>query len=68
MSLASSFRWSLHQMAVNTTSVNGAIEEEMHINQLKGFEIHGQNKLKFHLKTSDLHSHNFSPTAESENL
>jgi hypothetical protein len=37
MSLASIFGWSLYQMDVKTAFLNGLIEEEVYINQLKGF-------------------------------
>jgi hypothetical protein len=40
MSLVSSMGWSLHQMDVNTTFLNGAIEEEVHFEQPQGFEVH----------------------------
>jgi hypothetical protein len=37
ISLAASMGWSLHQMDVNTTFINGAIEEEVYIEQPQGF-------------------------------
>jgi hypothetical protein len=40
MSLAASMGWSLHQMDVNTSFLNGAIEEEVYIEQPQGFEVH----------------------------
>jgi hypothetical protein len=43
MSLASIFGWPLYQMDVKTTFLNGLIEEEVYINQLRGFEVHGQD-------------------------
>jgi hypothetical protein len=41
MSLATVFDWSLYQMDVKTTFLNGLIEEEVYINQPRGFEVHG---------------------------
>jgi hypothetical protein len=40
MSLVASMGWSLHQMDVKTTFLNGAIEEEVYIEQPQGFEVH----------------------------
>jgi hypothetical protein len=43
MSLATSMGWSLHQMDVNTTFLNGVIEEEVYIEQPQGFEVHSRD-------------------------
>ena len=40
ISLANSMVWNLHQMDVKTTFLNGAIEEEVYIEQPQGFEVH----------------------------
>jgi hypothetical protein len=40
ISLAASMGWNLHQMDVKTTFLNGAIEEEVYIEQPQGFEVH----------------------------
>ena len=40
MSLVASMGWSLHQMDVKTVFLNGAIEEEVYIEQPQGFEVH----------------------------
>ena len=32
-------KWDLHQMEVNTTFLNGMIEEEVYIKQPHGFEV-----------------------------
>jgi hypothetical protein len=52
MSLASCLGWSLYQMDVKTTFLNGMIEEEVYINQPRGFEIHGQETHVCRLKKS----------------
>ena len=39
MAFASMMKWNLHQMDVKTTFLNGVIEEEVHIEQLQGFEV-----------------------------
>jgi hypothetical protein len=43
MSLVASMGWSLHQMDVKTTFLNGAIEEEVYIEQPQGFEVHSRD-------------------------
>ena len=43
MSLAASRGWSLHQMDVKTTFLNGAIEEEVYIEKPQGFEVHSRD-------------------------
>jgi hypothetical protein len=42
ISLASVFNWKLHQMDVNTVFLNGEVEQDVYIEQLKGFVIHGK--------------------------
>ena len=32
--------WKLHQMAINTTFLNGIIEEEVYVEQPEGFIVH----------------------------
>ena len=42
IALASAMGWKLYQMDVKTTFLNGEIEKEVYIEQLKGFEVHGK--------------------------
>ena len=39
MELASMMKWDLHKMYVKTAFLNGVIEEEVYIEQPKGFEV-----------------------------
>jgi hypothetical protein len=50
MSLVASMGWSLHQMDVKTTFLNGAIEEEVYIEQPQGFEVHSRDTHVYRLK------------------
>jgi hypothetical protein len=43
ISLATSMGWNLHQMDVKTALLNGAIEEEVYIEQPQGFEVHSRD-------------------------
>jgi hypothetical protein len=43
IALATSMGWNLHQMDVKTTFLNGAIEEEVYIEQTQGFEVHSRD-------------------------
>jgi hypothetical protein len=43
ISLATSMGWNLHQMDVKTTFLNGAIEEEVYIEQPQGFKVHSRD-------------------------
>jgi hypothetical protein len=43
MSLIVSMGWSLHQMDVKTTFLNGAIKEEVYIEQPQGFEVNSRD-------------------------
>ena len=42
IALAAAMGWKLYQMDVKTTFLNGEIEEEVYIEQPKGFEVHGK--------------------------
>ena len=42
IAIASAMGWKLHQMDVKTTFLNGVIEEEVYIEQLEGFVVHGK--------------------------
>jgi hypothetical protein len=50
--LLASMGWSLHQMDVKTTFLNGAIEEEVYIEQPQGFEVHSRDTHVCRLKKS----------------
>jgi hypothetical protein len=52
ISIAASMGWNLHQMDVKTTFLNGAIEEEMYIEQPQGFEVHSRDTHICRLKKS----------------
>jgi hypothetical protein len=43
ISLIASMRWNLHHMDVKTTFLNGAIKEEVYIEQPQGFEVHSKD-------------------------
>ena len=40
LSLAAVMKWKIHQMDVNTTLLNGVVEEEVYVEQPLGFETH----------------------------
>ena len=42
IALASAMGWKLYHMYMKTTFLNGEIEEEVYIEQSKGFEVHGK--------------------------
>ena len=42
IAIASALGWKLHQMDVKTAFLNGIIEEEVYIEQPKGFVVHGK--------------------------
>jgi hypothetical protein len=42
MSLVSFMGWRIHQMDVKTTFLDGIIEEEVYIEQPRGFEVNGK--------------------------
>ena len=50
IALASAMRWRLHQMDVNITFLNGEIEEEVYVEQLDGFVVHGKESHVCRLK------------------
>jgi hypothetical protein len=52
ISLVSSMGWNLHQMDVKTSFLNGAIEEEVYIEQPQGFEVHYKDTHICRLKKS----------------
>jgi hypothetical protein len=50
IALAAKMKWKLHQMDVKTTFLNGVIEEEVYIEQTKGFEVEYRKTHVFMLK------------------
>jgi hypothetical protein len=50
IALAAKMKWKLHRMDVKTTFLNGVIEEEVHIEQLQGFEVKDRKTHVFKLK------------------
>ena len=52
VSLATQMGWEIHQMDVKTTLLNGVIEEEVYIEQPKGFETHENKSHVCRLKKS----------------
>eukprot|EP00253_Pinus_taeda_P014949 PITA_14949 len=42
ISIAAEMGWKIHQMDVKTAFLNGFIQEEVYIEQLQGFEVHGK--------------------------
>ena len=42
IALASTMGWKLFQMDVKTTFINGEIEEEVYVENLEGFKVHGK--------------------------
>jgi hypothetical protein len=52
IALVASMGWKLHQMDVKTTFLNGEIEEEVYIEQPKGFVIHDEKSHVCKLKKS----------------
>jgi hypothetical protein len=50
ISLAAEMGWQIHQMDVKTTFLNGVIEEEVYIEQPKGFEVYGRESHVCRLK------------------
>jgi hypothetical protein len=62
ISLSASMGWNLHQMDVKTTFLNGAIEEEVYIEQPQGFEVHSRDAHISRLK-KDLYGLKQAPRA-----
>jgi hypothetical protein len=50
ISIAAKMGWKIHQMDVKTTFLNGIIEEEVYIEQPKGFEVQGRDSHVCRLK------------------
>jgi hypothetical protein len=54
ISLSASIGWNLHQMYVKTTFLNGAIEEEVYIEQPQGFEVHSRDTHVLNIEESPI--------------
>jgi hypothetical protein len=67
ISLVASMGWRLHQMDVKTTFLNGEIEEEVYIEQPKGFLVHVQKSHVYKLK-KDLYGLMQAPHAWYEKM
>ena len=52
MALVAHFDLELHQMDVKTTFLNGDLEENVYMKQLKGFIMEGKEEMGCHLKKS----------------
>jgi hypothetical protein len=50
ISIAAEMGWKIHQMDVNTTFLNGLIEEEVYVEKPLGFEVHGRESHVCRLK------------------
>jgi hypothetical protein len=50
ISIEAKMGWKIHQMDVNTAFLNGLIEEEVYIEQPRGFEVHGSDSHVCRLK------------------
>jgi hypothetical protein len=44
--------WRIHHMDVNTTFLNGIIEEEVYIGQPQGFEVNGKESHVYRIKNA----------------
>jgi hypothetical protein len=62
ISLVASMEWNLHHMDVKTAFLNGAIEEEVYIEQPQGFEVHSRDTHVCRLKKA-LYGLNQAPRA-----
>jgi hypothetical protein len=67
ISLAAFFGWKLHQMNVKTAFLNGEVEQEIYIEQPRGFAIHGKESHVFKLKKA-LYGLKQAPRASMEEL
>ena len=52
MAVAAKMNWKLHQMDVKTAFLNGVVEEEVYVEQPKGFETHDRETHVWRLNKS----------------
>ena len=50
ISIGAEMGWTIHQMDVKIVFLNGIIEEEVYLEQPKGFEVHGRDTHVYRLK------------------
>jgi hypothetical protein len=62
LAIAAVKKWKVHQMDVKTTFLNGVIEEEVYVEQTKGFETHDSQTHVCRLK-KDLYKFKQAPRA-----
>jgi hypothetical protein len=62
IALSSKMKWKLHRMDVKNTLLNGVIEEEVYIEQTKGFEVEYRNTYVCRLKRA-MYRSNQAPRA-----
>lgn len=67
VALASARGWSLFQLDVKSTFLNGPLEEEVYVSQPPGFEINGKEDMVYKLSKALLWLKTSSPGLEQKN-
>jgi hypothetical protein len=62
LSIVAQNKWSIYKMDVNSTFLNGHLEEEVYVEQPQGYEITRQNNKVYRLKKA-LYGLNQAPMA-----